>query len=516
MRSQFSSLSKLSDVTTLLRSHSDARFDRAPHSLGPKALELLHARQASSPLRPRSPWISKSDSLPAMMAKKKQAESPSPAAAPDTVCSEREYPPNTPDRPAPLDIKPRGPDSAGPPTALLRSASTPVRSQQSPRFACSPQVLRGRTTVGSRSTLEEEEDETAPPRESSVEADGAVFGLLNEPPTRRSNLFATNDIRHGSSNGESAATVGPYELEAHELTESESNSPLALSPSSMAHSDPPAEQNRGTNSQISQDRTMNSEQHSHRPTQNTLANPRSRPFALNPVVAPTRSQRRNTAQARRTTRLPNSSPAHGFHRPLPLRSYESEVFLYPTARAANAAHTRANSLNLSPRRARHSLPAAGDVAEMTRRIGPSNLRVCLSSLAPVPARASSPPLSPSRSTTTSQDSVSLSQFPAPPRDDALALAHSYCVTVSNYLRHLLSQTRARGAQLPRVAKGSVSPFELAWRQVNGELLTAIYGRTDVVLTQADVRLVEKIAKELREGVGRIAGYGWVGEVFRGE
>jgi len=61
---------------------------------------------------------------------------------------------------------------------------------------------------------------------------------------------------------------------------------------------------------------------------------------------------------------------------------------------------------------------------------------------------------------------------------------------------------------------SLPSFERAWRNVNEQLLVAIYGRNDVELTDADVTFVDRIAKELSDGVGQIGGYEWVGALFQ--
>ena len=62
--------------------------------------------------------------------------------------------------------------------------------------------------------------------------------------------------------------------------------------------------------------------------------------------------------------------------------------------------------------------------------------------------------------------------------------------------------------------GSLPSFERAWRTVNEQLLIAIYGRNDLELTELDITSVDRIAKELSDNVGQIAGYEWVGALFQ--
>jgi hypothetical protein len=50
--------------------------------------------------------------------------------------------------------------------------------------------------------------------------------------------------------------------------------------------------------------------------------------------------------------------------------------------------------------------------------------------------------------------------------------------------------------------------------VNEQLLIAIYGRNDAELTSEDITCVDRIAKELCDGVGQIGGYEWVGALFQ--
>jgi hypothetical protein len=79
-----------------------------------------------------------------------------------------------------------------------------------------------------------------------------------------------------------------------------------------------------------------------------------------------------------------------------------------------------------------------------------------------------------------------------------------------YVNELLSETRARGARLPNVEVEDLGPFELAWREDNAALLDKIYGRKDMVMGAEEKELVDRIARSVADGTGRLEEYGWVG------
>lgn len=250
-------------------------------------------------------------------------------------------------------------------------------------------------------------------------------------------------------------------------------------------------------------------------------------------------------------------PVVDFHRPLPLRAYESEAHLYPTSRAQGA-----TSLNRA-----HS---AGSLIRGNRPIslvmgeGP---RTCSSQLMPLPVRTSSvrantiPILGQQRSNTrhslpshsrssiavgpnaNDPDSVSITefltdfQFPIPPMQNPvgslpmslsqattavpnpnatsppIASLLSACRVVTTHvtlIRDLLEQTRDRGEQLPRADWAAMSGFERCWRMDHEELLVAIYGRFDTWLSNEDVQYVDLIAGELRASPAA----SWVYDIFR--
>lgn len=96
------------------------------------------------------------------------------------------------------------------------------------------------------------------------------------------------------------------------------------------------------------------------------------------------------------------------------------------------------------------------------------------------------------------------------------IADAYKSATSAFIGQLLQQTRERGAQLPSVGNGSFSIVDLLWRDANEHLIVAIYGRKDIELSQSDRDFVDKITKEMDEGIGSIGGYEWFGELFMQE
>ncbi|KAF2677077.1 hypothetical protein K458DRAFT_396336 [Lentithecium fluviatile CBS 122367] len=545
-----------SRAKALLRSKSDAQARRASPAMDPK-LQHLRNRQTSSPMRPRSPWL-KGGGSPLSLSAKKQAagstKSSTTSSSLSTLSSSREYPPDTPDRPAPLNIRSRGPDSgsdSGPLTAIHRSFSTPVRDQTVPHFACSPTVSMDSSVHGRRNTSVGE----ARPA-SSVYSNPDEKEEPFDIPKRVSGRItsSTETLRHGDYDD-----LQPrYELEPHEMSESVSNSPMAPStyPSSefAGRGEPDTgsvfggtgtetsmmnnngfvenlENQPGADDEHDAERDQMDEDGKDDESQlgYALTNPRSGIRSVISKPAPTPSQRREKGQARRRAQLPVVGVMNGFHRPLPLRTYESEAFMFPTARGqSGATHTRANSLTTSLSRGRRPLDSDMDgmegMDESKRRV----IVKAMENLVLGAGRPSNPLVKnspdehspttthvPSRRESTESLDL-LVQFPEPPTSTAPTdedLHTAYKSITEAYMKRSLERTRARGALLSIVDADSISSFEAAWRTVNEQLLVAIYGRNDVALTLADIEFVDRIAKELRDGAGQITGYEWVGALF---
>jgi hypothetical protein len=520
---------KLYSINELLRSQSDDLVHRKSPSLNAKIQDIYRHRQASLPQQLRSPCPSRKGSFMVGSVRKQTASSIA-SASRSTMSSQGVYPPDTPDRPAPLSIISRGPKSA-PIKPLSRSFSTPVRAQMTPRFACSPNVIRNSTSQGTRNASVGEARPVFLVCSSNADEKPVAF----DAPGRLSGRHSpSNTMLHGDILD---ALQPRYELEPHELAESESNSPMAQSPYPSFESGGIAaldtgsvfEKNGkgiadapkgvfqtdshyvfGVRDEQSVDGTMFDIMNREPRTGHRLTNPQFRPLPV-PQSAPTPAQSRIAAQSRHATRVPNFGAKSVFHRPLPLRSYESEAFLFPTARAQSSPHhNRAASLTTSPSRTHRPLDIGG-LDEFSRRVGPSNLRIRNS------------PTKNSRASTgailkhDSMESLNPAQSPDVPDSAATtgpgSLGHVYKAVTEAYIREALKRTRDRGAQLPIVDWQSLSSFEVAWRNANEQLLVAIYGQYDVTLTSADVTFVDRIANEMKNGVGQIAGYEWVGALF---
>jgi hypothetical protein len=228
----------------------------------------------------------------------------------------------------------------------------------------------------------------------------------------------------------------------------------------------------------------------------------TRPLTSRPESVPSISQRRAAMQTRREARSPNPVATSHFHRPLPLRSYESDTYLYPTFRAQAQPSLGYSSLvNTSPVRGGAPVTFRGqDEVEITRR----DLRHRTESA----RSASQTSMAPSETPTLiGGDDVPRSRNP---------IADAYKSVTSAFIGQLLQQTRRRGAQLPSVGNRSFSIGDLLWRDANEHLIMAIYDRKDIELSQIDRGFVDKIAKEMNEGVGSIGGYEWVRELFTQE
>jgi len=466
--------------------------------------------------------------------------------------SRSKYPPDTPDRPAPLNWKLRGPDSA-PAIGIARSVSTPVTTNGTSRYTYNPAGF-----YFPQRPLPSPYEQNGAQRRAVNKNDVAedIFDSRNAGGQRRGGRFV-DALREttSSAEGDGRGTEGIQsrrEIYTKRRLESTMGSPQAdrttratgltnlnyPSQVSTIHRGgrgadstpvPQRSPNAGIESLIVADDAASdsSTQSAESPSQLAEAHSRARAttYSLIPRLVPrvTPAQRRAAAQARRDARPTNIAAQSAFHRLLPLRSYESEAYLFPTVRdQTSRSHLRSSSLNASPLRARPGAQNStsdnedGDDDNNSR----GNAVASSSSIdkedgeqeeeeehaASVPH----PPASPS---------LSLSLFPAVPASSApspAALATAYRSITTAHIRQALVGTRARGAQLPTAEAASLSRYERAWRETHAELLASVYGRADAVLGPEDVRLVNKIARELREGVGRCGGYEWVGELFRGE
>ncbi|KAH7086009.1 hypothetical protein BKA63DRAFT_30819 [Paraphoma chrysanthemicola] len=456
--------------------------------------------------------------------KMEQSESKSPASTPT-----RDYPPNTPDRPAPLSIRSR--TSNNTPTAGCRSVSLPV--------TC------GRFEVGTDDVF----------GISHTSASSLQSTLVGEDT--QASLTVTNTI--------SVISQAQDDIDATKDDDTYSSEWFATSSSRSSLETASNESFHGS-------QTL----YSYSPV--TPASPTSEPQA-------TIQDARQPADIHARLRIRVPSPltnAPRFHRPLPLRNYESEAHLYPTSQAQGMSdHNRAISAGSMLHNSRPSSSSSRDARRRPLPMQLANIHVPpsltrdaqhISPAQPHTAIRHSHSFSADESTgieesaenerpveaedqddrsststyetyqsTSLSEALTLADFPIPPMQNPVgqlpmttirvltrldaavntgdintssttaALATAYRTVAADIarLRDLLGQTRARGETLESVDWQTLSPFERAWREVNEDLLISIYGRQDTELTALDVEYVDLIARELRES----ASARWVHEVF---
>lgn len=275
--------------------------------------------------------------------------------------------------------------------------------------------------------------------------------------------------------------------------------------------------------------------------------PPSQPVIAGPV--PRSSERRSAAEARRKSQAPGlSSQGLNFHRPLPLRSYESEATMFPTAGAqANSYHNRSKSVtsiiaSRRPATGTMALPSlAGSIqthnslddierefyeknnshTKISEQVGRNVTSVLQRSSSastlsafPIPpmnnpvgelpmlvSRAASSPQS--LRTTSSQHRVAFA-----------SLEDTYRAIIKVNMVAVLQRTRLRGEGLQAVDWDKLTSFERAWRELNELLLVTIYGRNDVILDETDVAYIDCIARELRNDSNGVESTDWVRHMFK--
>jgi predicted transcriptional regulator len=107
---------------------------------------------------------------------------------------------------------------------------------------------------------------------------------------------------------------------------------------------------------------------------------------------------------------------------------------------------------------------------------------------------------------------------APPTRSSAATINSfgdaYKSMTAAYFASLLEQTRARATQLPVVEMSSMDATERGWRDENRELIEAIYGKTDVLISETERQFIDRVARELKDGIGRKEGWECVVSKFK--
>ena len=273
--------------------------------------------------------------------------------------------------------------------------------------------------------------------------------------------------------------------------------------------------------------------------------------APQPVItgpASTSSERRATAKARRKSQVRNlASPAVNFHRPLPLRSYESEAIMFPTASAqAVSSCNRARSVTSIIDSTRHAtetmrhppLPISTQSYSSADHTEQGNLKrddshtkaskqvdQCAVSVAQHSSNASTlaafpiPPMGnpvgelPMLVFRAISPTQILHQTPSQHPMAAGSLENTYRAITKVNMVAVLQRTRIRGEQLQVVDWEKLTSFERAWREMNEILLVTIYGRKDVSLNETDVAYIDCVARELRNDSNDSGSMDWVRRIF---
>ncbi|ORY16561.1 hypothetical protein BCR34DRAFT_556837 [Clohesyomyces aquaticus] len=368
-------------------------------------------------------------------------------------------PPDTPDRPAPLNIRFRTSSAAAKMQGnnLNRSMSTPTRMQKAPHYCSSP------ATVSSR----------VDPRSSSLdEAMGDINqgdGYTSRRATRESYVIsgtvlipAMEPVAEGHASV-SIRNAGDVQTEA-----STSSGNIASATPSSPHA--------GISSRKYADKQSLA---SSSTPQQIPVNKHGRVFGFVPGPAPTSEQRFEAVQARRQAQL-LGAPVHSINRSLPQRSFS--LHSHNVSRSSDSGSPRNRHSLYASDSHRRQLPR-GTLTSLSSSIEPSAL-----------ARAPTPSL------------MSMSALQVSESTDAQK-------PTSEYITAWIQQARARTDTSATVDRASLSAFERAWRDDNEALIIAIFSRSAVPLGEEDVELVGHIGRELKNGVGRISGYEWTRELF---
>lgn len=262
----------------------------------------------------------------------------------------------------------------------------------------------------------------------------------------------------------------------------------------------------------------------------------------------TLSKRHLAAESHCKTENPSlDKPPLSFHRPLPLRSYESEATMFLTAGAqAYPGRNRSKSVTSIVNNTK------GTTYTMAHPILPASSHICRSidHIGQGSPKRDSPhhkiseqiDLCPVSSLQYSSHATTLASFPIPPMVNPVgelpilvsraatsppvlhpalsqhfvgttSLEETYRAITKVNMTAILQRTRARGEQLRIVDWEQLNSFEQAWRKVNGVLLVTIYGRQDVVLDASDIAYIDCVAAELRNASNDADPMVWIRRMF---
>ena len=485
-----------------------------------------------------------------------------------------------PDRPAPLSVRSKASQaSSGTPMSntVLRSVSTPIRASPQKGYEI---LARPRSNVPSCSAEALSLVSSSASNKGSRKSTNDVFdAAYKDDPSRNrftDRLNGSEDRRHGTNeryeNGvaDGNISLGPYQLDTSDIASESSygtfssivrkgkdrtSSRLSYDGGVIGDDSFDAlESYIGTededNGSLLESASIASEQEVQTQYQFAVQAPSPPPVITAPV--PTPSQRHAAAESRRLSQVDShGSPAVNFHRPLPLRSYESEATMFPTAGAqANSGRNRAKSVTsmiasrrpgMVPHHMPHQLsPAPGSgrtyntsvrnkkqeyesddsytkmseqiVRHMTSLSQRSSSASTLAAfpIPPMENPVGELPMLVSRATSSPQAlRMTSSQHPV----SAASIEDTYRAIVKVNLSAQLQRTRAKGERLQAVEWDKLTSFERAWREINDVLLVTIYGRADVVLDESDISYVDCVAKELRNASGGDPADNWIRRLF---
>lgn len=461
------------------------------------------------------------------------------------------------------------------PSSILRSVSTPIRTQ--PKGDLEPLPQRGSTVKTGGTEALDLLSFTAV--KGSCRSTGDVFGAAHSTNQSHHNSFidrlqSTEDRRYGTPGkymyrDSGGHALGPYQLDASDIASESSygtftslvrkNKNQASTGVSFdggiigdesfdALESYIGSEDEGEGSILESASNISEEEG---PTQYQFAAqvPPSQPVIAGPV--PRCSERRAAAEARRKTQAPGlSAQAVNFHRPLPLRSYESEATMFPTAGAqANSGHNRSKSVTsiIASRRpatetmaltsltgstqARNSLDdierefyernnshtkiseqVDRDVASVSQRSSSASTLAAFP-IPPMNNPVGELPMLVSRAASSPQ---SLRTTPSQHPVASASLEDTYRAIVKYSMAGVLQRTRVRGEGLRAVDWDKLTSFERAWREMNKLLLETIYGRNDVILDETDVTYIDCIARELRNESSNLETTDWVRRMFEAD
>jgi hypothetical protein len=483
-----------------------------------------------------------------------------------------------PDRPTPLSVKSRGSqisNSTPMPAGILRSVSTPIRNPPKGDLEAlthegSAAKTRGTEALGFLSFT---------PAKGSCRSTGDVFGAAHGTFQNQHNSFAdrlqsSDDRRYGTPGrymyrDSGGHALGPYHLDTSDIA---SESSYGTFTSLKRKNRNRSSTNIPCDGGIIRDESFDalesyigsedeeqgfilesasniSEEEAPTQYQFAIKPPLSQPIIAGPV--PRSSERYAVAEARRKTQVPNlSAQAVNFHRPPPLRSYEGEATMFPTAGAqAHSGHNRSKSVTsivasrrpatetmaaphtTDSRSARNSLDEIEresyerkdshtkiseqvdrEVASVSQRSSSASTLAAFP-IPPMENPVGQLPMLVSRAVSSPQSLRSTaSQHPVA----SASLEDTYRAIIEVAMDAVLKRTRDRGEGLQVVDWDNMTSFERAWREMNALLLVTIYGRTDVFLEETDITYVDRVAEVLRNEASDFKSMDWVRRMFEAD